>query len=85
MAKAKAAPKRNQSRATLPAKSSLPVALDQLLSPDDVAAMLSYSKAKVHQMRAAGKLPPPDSPDGTDPRWLVSTMNEWVRTNYGRA
>ena len=68
----------------MPLKSSLPVALDQLLSPDDVAAMLSYSKVKVRQMRAAGKLPPPDSPDGTDPRWRVSTMNEWVRNNYGQ-
>jgi predicted DNA-binding transcriptional regulator AlpA len=50
-----------------------------LVDARGVGELLSLSRASIFAIHSAGKLPRPVRPTGSDPRWRVSELAEWVR------
>ena len=61
---------------------SLPPGVNALLKPAQVAAALSFSVPTLYRMIDRGEFPRSESPPGTDPRWRISTFNDWVDKNF---
>jgi len=54
------------------------IEVEPLLTIPAVARRLGVTKMTLYRWRAAGKFPPPDLEAGR-PRWLVSTIEGWIR------
>ena len=53
-----------------------------MLRISDVAADLRVTQQRVTQMRAEGKLPPPDQVDGVGPLWQPATIERWAEREW---
>lgn len=54
---------------------------DDVLTFEEVAALLRLSRRQMHRLQSAGRLPRPDCTLGTGPRgrrWLRSRILAWV-------
>ena len=54
------------------------ITVEPLLTVRDVAARLDVSTMTIYRWRAAGRFPAPDVAIGRH-RWLVSTIEGWIR------
>lgn len=63
-----------------PSRADLPLGLDQLLRPIEVATALGCNSTtfKLLRTRPDHPFPHSDLPPGVDPRWRVSTVNRWI-------
>jgi excisionase family DNA binding protein len=54
-----------------------PIALETMLTIQDVAELLRCSDRKVNLMISAGEFPASDTRIGNRPRWFQSTITDW--------
>lgn len=62
-----------------PEASTLPGALDVLLSRLQCQVALGVSGRYFTQLLSSGDFPPPDTRFGKFPRWRTSTVNAWIQ------
>lgn len=73
-----------RTKAKLPAKIvSLPAGVDAVLTINQVALSIGYSRRKVDQLAATDPLLRPDGYIGRNPRWRVATVNAWIAHQIG--
>ena len=85
MATTKAATAKPKARAKQADVIGLPASMKAVLSIDQVAAGMDYSRRKVEKMIASGEFPDADCPLGSSPRWQVSTFNAWIEAKAEEA
>jgi len=84
MSKTATKKKPNQAKPKLD-QSQLPVGLECLLTTQAVAVCISSSPAHVRKIVRNKEFPAPDKVfGGTQPRWCVSTVNEWMRNQEAK-
>jgi hypothetical protein len=54
------------------------LALEPLLTLDDLLRVLVCDQRTIRRLRAAGKFPPPDLRVGRLPRWKPETVRRWI-------
>jgi hypothetical protein len=53
--------------------------LEPVVEIDDLAVLFGCSRREVERLRAGGKLPPPDLKLGKSPKWLPTTVRNWLQ------
>jgi hypothetical protein len=63
--------------------------IEPVVTIEDWAIVLVCSRREIERMRSSGQLPAPDLHVGKMPRWLPSTVRDWLATQtkpgHGRA
>lgn len=76
--KTKTAKKKPESRHV-----DLPPGVSGVMSIRQIARALDVTPRQAARLIASGEFPRSESPAGHDPRWRVSTFNQWVEATYG--
>lgn len=63
----------------------LPAGADELLGKKEVCQYLKIGDRLLCTLRSTGVFPPPDIRLGKLPRWQVSTLNRWVKSQSPNA
>ena len=71
---------KTKTKTPAPSRADLPLGLEQLLRPIEVATALGCNVTTFGLLRSRQNhpFPPSDLPPGQDPKWRVSTVNRWI-------